>query len=140
MLATSVLLADAPGSSGLVSRRTGVRPAGYLWLGRLHHLWSQRQRDNVLASAKRAGLNASSCAGALTSLLQAAGISRARLAQALGAGAARRKLDSISVHGNQATVTFSETTGGQKYVETDALVREGGRWRADRIVKRSLVR
>lgn len=98
---------------------------------------SQRQQRNVVAGARRAGLNTSSCADALTSLLKETGVSRAQLAQALGGAGIQRKIDSISVQGNQATVTFTETSRGQKYVETDALVREGGKWRADRIVKRN---
>jgi hypothetical protein len=97
---------------------------------------SQRQQDNVVSSARRVGLDVSSCANGLTSLLKKAGISRAQVAQALGAGPAR-KVKSISVHDNQATVTFTETANGQTYVETDALVRQGGRWRADQILKRT---
>jgi hypothetical protein len=36
-------------------------------------------------------------------------------------------------------VTFSESEKGKPttYLETDAFVREDGKWRADRIVKRS---
>jgi len=98
---------------------------------------SQRQQGNVVAGARRVGLNATSCSGALTSLLKVTGVSRAQLAQAFGAAGIQRKVDSISIHGNQATVTFTETSRGQTYVETDALVRQGGRWRADRILKRS---
>lgn len=98
---------------------------------------SERQQNDVVTGARRAGLDASSCAGALTSVLKQTGVSRAQLAQAFGASGIKRKVDSISVHGDQATVTFTETSRGQRYVETDALVREGGKWRADRIVKRS---
>jgi hypothetical protein len=97
---------------------------------------TQRQQNNVVAGARRAGLSASSCSGALTSLLKQTGVSRTQLAQAFGAADVKRKINSISIHGNQATVTFTETSRGQTYAETDALVREGGRWRADRILKR----
>jgi hypothetical protein len=97
---------------------------------------SQRQQDNVVASARRAGLGASSCATALTSIFKAAGISRAQIANIFASGPSR-KVNSISVRGNRATVTFSETASGHTYVETDALVRQGGRWRADRILKRT---
>ncbi len=69
------------------------------------------------------------CGGASTS--------KAQVAQAFGASGIQRKLDSVSIHGNQATVTFTETEKGQRSVETDALVREGGQWRADRVLKRS---
>jgi hypothetical protein len=98
---------------------------------------SQRQRNNIVAGARRAGMSVSSCTDAFNALLKQAGISKAQIAQAYGASGITRKLDSISVHGNQATVTFTESDKGQSSVETDALVREGGQWRADRIVKRS---
>jgi hypothetical protein len=97
---------------------------------------SERQQSNVVTSARKVGLQVTSCAGALTALFKEAGITRAQLAQTFGAGDSR-KVDSISVHGNSATVTFTETTNGQTYVETDALVRQGGRWRADRVLKRT---
>jgi hypothetical protein len=97
---------------------------------------SQRQQNVVAAGARRGGVNVSSCAGALTTVFNRSGITRAELAQTFGVGA-KRKIDSLSVHGNQATVTVTETSNGQTYVETDALVREGGKWRADRILKRS---
>jgi hypothetical protein len=97
---------------------------------------SQRQQNVVAAGARRGGLNVSSCAGALTTVFKRSGITRAQLAQTFGVGA-KRKIDSLSVHGNQATVTVTESSNGQTYVETDALVREGGKWRADRILKRS---
>jgi hypothetical protein len=98
---------------------------------------SASQQAKVVAGVKRAGVEVSSCADALTTVIKRAGLTRAQLAQTFGAGGGKRKLDSISVHGNQATVTFTETTAGQNYVETDALVRQGGRWKADRILKRS---
>ncbi len=85
---------------------------------------------------KRAGFKASTCANAMTSLIKATGITRTQLAQALG-GAAAPKVRSFSVHGNQATVTFTNSVDGHPYTETDALVREGGQWKADRIIKRS---
>jgi hypothetical protein len=98
---------------------------------------SQRQQNTVVAGARRGGVSASSCADALNDVIKEAGITKAQLAKAFGASATKRKLDSISVHGNQATVTFTETGGGQTYTETDAVVRQGGSWRADRILKRS---
>jgi hypothetical protein len=98
---------------------------------------SQRQQNVVATGARRGGLNVSSCAGALTTVFQRSGITRAQLAQTFGVGGAKRKIDSISVHGDQATVTVTESSNGQTYVETDALVRQGGKWRADRILKRS---
>ena len=98
---------------------------------------SQRQRNNIVSGARRAGLSASSCTDAFNAILKQAGISKAQIAQAYGASGITHKLDSISVHGDQATVTFTESEKGQSSVETDALVREGGQWRADRIIKRS---
>jgi hypothetical protein len=98
---------------------------------------SQRQQDTIVSGARKAGLNVSSCTDALTTLLRRAGISKEQVAEAFGASGIHRKLDSVQVHGNQATVTFTETEQGQTSVETDALVREGGRWRADRVLKRS---
>jgi hypothetical protein len=82
-------------------------------------------------------VNASSCADALSTAIKQAGITRAQLAQAFGAAAVKRKVDSISIHGNHATVKFTETANGQTYTETDSVIREGGAWRADRILKRS---
>ncbi len=98
---------------------------------------SERQQDKIVSGARKAGLNVSSCNDAFTTLLKQAGISKAQIAQAFGASGIQRKLDSVSIHGNQATVTFTETEKGQRSVETDALVRERGQWRADRVLKRS---
>jgi hypothetical protein len=98
---------------------------------------SQRQRDTIVSGARKAGLNVSSCSDAFNALLKEAGISKAKIAQAFGASGIKRKLDSVSVHGNQATVTFTESENGKTDVETDALVRQGGQWRADRILKRT---
>jgi hypothetical protein len=98
---------------------------------------SQRQQDNIVSGAKKAGLQVSSCSDAFTTLLKEAGITKAKIAQAFGASGITRKLDSVSIHGNQATVTFTETEGGQTDRETDGLVREGGQWRADRVIKRT---
>ena len=104
------------------------RTCGYL---------SQRQQNNVVSGASQAGVTASSCADALTQLFKKAGITRAQLAQTFGINGAKRKVDSIKVNGNKATATFTVTTGNETYVETDAFVREGGTWRADRILKRT---
>jgi hypothetical protein len=98
---------------------------------------SQRQQENIVAGAQRAGLHISSCTDAFTALLKQAHISKAQIAHAFGDSGITRTLDSISVHGDQATVTFTEGEKGQSSVETDALVRQGGQWRADRIVRRS---
>lgn len=101
--------------------------------------FSQHQQSNILAGVKRAGFKASNCAGAMTSLIKATGITRAQLAQAFG-GASAPKVRSVSVHGNQATVTFTNSVDGHPYTETDALVREGGQWKADRIIKRAQIK
>ena len=98
--------------------------------------FSQRQQSNIATGARKAGLNVNSCAGALTALIKATGITRAQLAQTFG-GAATPKLKTVNVKGNQATVTLTDSIGGHAYTETDALVRENGQWRADRIIKRT---
>lgn len=98
--------------------------------------FSQRQQANITAGARKAGLKVSSCAEALMALIKVTGITRAQLAQTFG-GAAAPKLDTVSVRGNQATVTFTDSVGGHPYKETDVLVRENGQWKADRIVKRT---
>jgi len=98
--------------------------------------FSQRQQANIATGARKAGLNVSSCAGALMALIKVTGITRAQLAQTFG-GAAAPKLQTVDVHGNQATVTFTDSIGGHPYKETDALVRENGQWKADRIIKRT---
>ena len=105
--------------------------------GRVCGYLSQRQQNSLVSGARQVGVTASSCSDALTSLLKKAGLTRAELARAFGLSATKRKVDSLSVHGQKATVTFTETTGGHTYRETDSLVREGGKWRADRIVKRT---
>jgi hypothetical protein len=98
--------------------------------------FSERQQTTIATGARKAGLKVSSCAGALTALIKATGITRAQLAETFG-GAATPKLKTVVVHGNQATVTFTDSIGGHPYTETDALVREGGQWKADRIIKRT---
>src|ERR1700733_18274 len=50
--------------------------------------FSQHQQSNIVAGVKRAGFKASNCAGAMTSLIKATGITRAQLAQAFGGAAA----------------------------------------------------
>jgi hypothetical protein len=98
--------------------------------------FSHHQQAVIVAGARRAGLRASSCAGAITSLIKTTGITRAQLAQTFGGGGAA-KVRSVSVHGDQASVTYTDKIAGHTFTETDALVREGGQWRADRIIKRS---
>ena len=98
--------------------------------------FSSHQQATIVASAKRAGLKVTTCAGALSTLVKETGITRAQLAQTFGAGAAP-KVQSVSVHGDQATVTYTTSTQGKKHTETDALVREHGEWKADRVLKRS---
>jgi hypothetical protein len=98
--------------------------------------FSSHQRATIVAGANRAGLKVTSCAGALTTLIKQTGITRAQLAQTFGGGGAP-KVQSVSVRGDQATVTYITSTQGKKYVETDGLVREGGQWKADRIIKRN---
>lgn len=98
---------------------------------------SQRQQGVIVAGARKAGMNVTTCSEAFDTILKDAGVSRAQVAKAFGASGIQRKVDAISVHGNQATVTFTETEKGKTAVETDALVREGGQWRADRILKQT---
>lgn len=96
---------------------------------------SRREQANVVSGAKHAGLSATDCAGAFSALIKTAGVSKAELAKAFGAGQAP-KIKSVSVHGNQATVTYTATDNGKTFTETDGLVREGGTWRADRTISR----
>lgn len=98
--------------------------------------FSTHQRATIVAGARRAGLKVTTCAGALSTLIKATGITRAQLTQTFGGGGAP-KVRSVSVHGDQATVTYTTSTGGKKFTETDALVRESGQWKADRILKRN---
>lgn len=95
---------------------------------------SQRQQTSIVTGAKKAGLKASDCAGAFRSLISTAGVSKSQLAQAFGGSAP--KIRSLSVHGNQATVTYTSSSGGKPFTETDGLVKEGGTWRADRTISR----
>ena len=96
---------------------------------------SQRERSTVVAGAKQAGLSVSDCAGAFSALIKTAGVSKAQLSQAFGGGQAPT-IKSVSVHGNQATVTYTATESGKAFTETDSLVREGGTWKADRTISR----
>jgi hypothetical protein len=96
---------------------------------------SHRQQSNVVSGAKRLGLSVSDCAGAFSALIQRAGVSKAQLAKAFGAGQAP-KVRSVVIHGNQATVTYSAASGGQTFTETDGLVKENGAWKADRTINR----
>ena len=96
---------------------------------------SQREQAKVVAGAKQAGLNASDCAGAFSALIKSAGVTKAELAQAFGGGQPP-KITSVSVHGNQATVTYTSTDNGKTFTETDALVKEDGSWKADRTISR----
>ena len=98
--------------------------------------FSARQQANIATGARKVGLNVSSCAGALTALIKATGMTRAQLAQTFG-GAATPRLKTVAVQGDRATVTFTDSIGGHPYTETDALVRENGQWKADRIIKRT---
>lgn len=99
--------------------------------------FSTREQASIVASAQRVGLNASSCAGMFTALINKYHVTRAQLAQTFGAASKAGKVRSISIHGDNATATFTGTTNGQTFTETDALVRQGGQWKADRIVRRS---
>jgi hypothetical protein len=95
---------------------------------------SQRQQSSIVSGAQKAGLKATDCAGAFRTLISTAGVSKAQLAQAFGGQAP--KIRSLSVHGNQATVTYTSSAGGKTFTETDALVKENGNWKADRTISR----
>lgn len=97
---------------------------------------SSHQEGVVVAGAKAAGLSASDCPGAFAALIKRAGVSKAQLAQAFGGGGGF-KFHSVAIHGNQATVRYTTTTGGKTYTETDALVKQGGAWKADRTISRT---
>ena len=96
---------------------------------------SKREQAGVVAGVKRVGLSASDCAGAFSMLIKSAGVSKAQLAKAFGGGRGPT-IQAVSVHGNQATVTYTATDNGKTFTETDALVREGGTWKADRTISR----
>jgi hypothetical protein len=96
--------------------------------------FSERQRSTIVSGAKKAGLNASDCPGAFRALISTAGVSKAQLAQAFGNSAP--KIRALSVHGDQATVTYTDQDNGKTFTETDALVKENGDWRADRTISR----
>ncbi|HJS95827.1 MAG TPA: hypothetical protein VJ741_16300 [Solirubrobacteraceae bacterium] len=96
--------------------------------------FSHRQQSSIVTGAKKAGLHASDCAGAFRALISTAGVSKAQLAQAFGSSAP--KIRSLSVHGDQATVTYTDTDNGKTFTETDALIKENGGWRADRTISR----
>jgi hypothetical protein len=96
---------------------------------------SEREQATVVSGAKQAGLSAADCAGAFSALIKTAGVSKAQLTQAFGGGQAP-KIQSLSVHGNQATVTYTASDNGKAFTETDSLVREGGSWKADRTISR----
>jgi hypothetical protein len=97
---------------------------------------SSHQQSVVVSGAKQAGVSASDCPGAFSALIKKAGVSKAQLAQAFGAGGAF-KFHSVLIHGNQATVSYTTTTGGKTFNETDALVKENGAWKADRTISRT---
>jgi hypothetical protein len=96
--------------------------------------FSHHQQSAIVTGAKKAGLKASDCAGAFRALISTAGVSKAQLAQAFGSSAP--KIRSLSVHGDQATVTYTDTDNGKTFTETDGLVKENGDWRADRTISR----
>jgi hypothetical protein len=97
---------------------------------------SSHQQSVVVSGAEQAGVSASDCPGAFSALIKKAGVSKAQLAQAFGGGGAF-KFHSVVIHGNQATVSYTTTTGGKTFNETDALVKENGAWKADRTISRT---
>jgi len=97
---------------------------------------SAHQQSVVVSGAAAAGVSASDCSGAFSALIKKAGVSKAQLNQAFGGGGAF-KFHSIVIHGNQATVKYTTTTGGKTFTETDALVKQNGAWRADRTISRT---
>ena len=97
---------------------------------------TQREQATIVSAAKQAGLSASDCAGAFTALIKTAGVTMAQVAQAFGGGQAP-KIKSLSVHGNQATVSYTAIESGKTTTETDALVKQNGTWKADRAISRS---
>ena len=98
-------------------------------------LFSSGQQANVVSGAKQAGLSATTCAGAFSALIKSAGVTKAQLAQTFGNSGAI-KFHSVTVHGSQATVSYTTTTGGKTFTETDALVKVNGVWKADRTISR----
>ncbi len=97
---------------------------------------SSHQETVVVSGAKAAGVSAADCPSAFSALIKKAGVSKAQLAQAFGGGNAF-KFHSVVIHGNQATVKYTTTTGGKTITETDTLVKENGAWKADRTISRT---
>lgn len=98
---------------------------------------SAREQASIVAGTQKAGFTASTCAGAFTALIKATGLKPAQLAQAFAGSAAAPQIHSITVNGNTATVAYTTTTSGTTFNETDALVRQDGEWKADRIIART---
>ncbi len=99
------------------------------------HWFSGREQATIVSGLNKAGLDASDCAGAFSALIKKAGVTKAQVAQAFGGGHAPN-IHSVSVHGNQATVTYTATDNGKTFTETDGLVREDGTWKADHTISR----
>jgi hypothetical protein len=95
---------------------------------------SHRQQSTIVSGARKAGLHVSDCAGAFRTLIRTAGVTKAQLSQAFGGQTP--KIKSLSIHGSQATVTYTATDNGKKFTETDGLVKENGTWKADRTISR----
>ena len=101
------------------------------------YYFSQRQQSNIAAGARKAGLNVNVVRRRAHRADQG-DRDHARPARAdVRRREPRRSSSSVVVHGNQATVTFTDSISGHPYTETDALVREDGQWKADRILKRT---
>jgi hypothetical protein len=100
---------------------------------------STRQQATIVAGTQKAGLSATTCAEAFAALIKATGVSPAQLAQTFGGSTGTPQIHSITVHGDQATVSYTETADGHTFNETDALVRQDGEWKADRIIHRTQV-
>jgi hypothetical protein len=72
--------------------------------------FSERERSQIVAGAKKAGLSSvSTCSDAFAQLIKETGITRAQLAQAFG-GNGVPKIKSLSVHGDQATVMYTSAS------------------------------
>ena len=96
---------------------------------------SNRQQIEHVITSMESAMAKGDYAGAFSALIRTAGVSKAQLAKAFGGGQAP-KITSVSVHGNQATITYTATENGKTFTETDGLVREGGTWKADHTISR----
>lgn len=102
-----------------------------------HSKWSQvcsdmteTQRTRIIAGAHSSGLSAGTCPQALTKVA-AADPSWTASVRLLNNGL-KLKVQSVAVHGNQATARIAASYRGKTSVGNQTFVRQGGRWLLNR--------